>query len=56
MEAQRDLLGPRRVNIDVEIFKLLCELLNAVTRPEVAFFSIASKLWNLVLPYGCCTH
>src|SRR2546422_3514855 len=39
VKAQRDLLGARRLNLDVEILEILCELLHAVMRPEVALFS-----------------
>ena len=49
VEAQRDLLRARRANLHVQIFEILCELLHAMTRPEVAFFPVASEARNPAL-------
>jgi len=56
VKAQRDLLGARRLNLDVEILEILCELLHAVMRPEVALFSIASESWKLAFLSSHCAH
>jgi hypothetical protein len=53
VEAERDLLGARRANLDVEILEILCELLHAVTRQKVTLFSIASERWKFAF---LCSH
>jgi hypothetical protein len=55
-KTQRDLLRTGRENLDVEVLQILCELLDAVARPEVPLFSVASERWDLTLPCGSCTH
>lgn len=49
MKAKRDLFRARRTDLDVEIHQVLCELLQAVTRPEGSLFLVASESWNPTL-------
>jgi hypothetical protein len=56
MKAERDLLGARWANLNIEVLQILSKLLDAVTRPEVTLFSVVSERWDLALPGGCCTH
>jgi hypothetical protein len=56
IEAERDLLRARWVNLDVEILQIFCELLHAVTRPEITLVSVAPERWDLALLRGACTH
>jgi hypothetical protein len=56
VQPERDLLGARRMNLDIEILKILCELLDAMTRPELTFFSVASESWDPALSSTRCSH
>jgi hypothetical protein len=57
VKAQRNLLRARWANLDAEVFQILGELLDAVARPEVTLFSVASERGDPGLLCGCrCTH
>src|SRR3989304_1215564 len=48
-KAQRDLLGARRTDLDLQIFQLMREVLDAVRCPEGALLPITSKPRQLLL-------
>ncbi len=56
MKAERDLLRARRTDLDVEIHQVLCELLQAVMRPESTLFLVASEGRNPALVCSNCPH
>src|SRR6266508_3506954 len=56
IETYRNLFCARRPNRDIEVFELPCELLHAVTRPEVTLFSVTAKPWNLAPSHSYRTH
>jgi len=49
VETHGDLFGTCGTDCNVEIFKISCELLYAVTRPERPLLVVSAKTWDLSL-------
>src|SRR2546425_2725992 len=56
VETHRDLLRARGADSDVEIFKMCCELLHAVTCPERALLIVTAEIRDLRLSFWCGAH